>query len=732
MNNFASDRKYIENEFEQAAFDKSTGLSPEDLILCLREIQESQCDIPRPLVCANAYSLVLNNVQLEINEHTPFSVKINIGVDYSYFASKDIFHTEIYSKQREKILSQKFPDELQKARRDRVTFGTYTDFWHTVPNWNKILKIGFVGILQEAEESKERLLNSENYEEKQIVFLDSVIICYKAILKLLNRIYDYSLKFNVPKFSDAIKRLSASAPKTLYEAMLLSVLYLYFEEIGCERGRTLGDIDRLYLPYYENDLKNGATKEELDDLFRYFFIHFTATKRFAEQPFTIGGSAADGRDLSNELTLHILDIYDELDIYDPKIHLRYNKNSNEKLLEKAASMIRKGHSSICIMNDEAVFAGYERLGIPRKDSQGYVVLGCYEPIIMGLEHGEIGAAWLNMVKAVEFAINGGKDILTNNQSGIESRLDIKSFEEFFDVFLNQLKYYIDLTIDFAQRQGELCTLINPSPIYSSTFSECLQKGLDIHEYALKYNNMGIKLFGLATVVDSLTAIKKFVFDNKEVTLEEMRNALKSDFRGYEELQNKLSRDKDKYGNNLPLPDGIMVRLVEFLDREYCGKTLMRGSKLRLGLDSIDICAHLGKKTAATPDGRHAETSVSKNLAASDGKDRGGITAYMQTLLKIDCSTFVNSAPCDFILHPSAVEGEKGLKDFISLIKIFFAQGGFALQGNIFNAEMLKQAQKDPEKYSTLQVRVCGWNEYFVKLTKEMQDKFIKQCEVDSL
>ena len=547
----------------------------------------------------------------------------------------------------------------------------------------------------------------------------------------MNRIYDYSLKFNVPKFSDAIKRLSISAPKTLYEAMLISVLYLYVEEIGCERGRTLGDIDRLYLPYYKNDLKNGVAREELDDLFRYFFIHFTATKRFAEQPFTIGGSAADGRDISNELTLHILDIYDELDIYDPKIHLRYNKNSNEKLLEKAASMIRKGHSSICIMNDEAVFAGYERLGIPRKDSQGYVVLGCYEPIIMGLEHGEIGVAWLNMVKAVEFAINGGRDILTNNQSGVESRLDIESFEEFFDVFLKQLKYYIDLTVDFAQRQGELCTLINPSPIYSSTFSECLQKGLDIHEYALKYNNMGIKLFGLATVVDSLTAIKKFVFDNKEVTLEEMRNALKADFRGYEELQNRLWRDKDKYGNNLPLPDGIMVRLVEFLDREYCGKTLMRGSKLRLGLDSINICVHLGKKTAATPDGRHAGASVSKNLTASDGKDRGGITAYMQTLLKIDSSTFVNGAPCDFILHPSAVEGEKGLKDFVSLIKIFFARGGFALQGNIFNAEMLKQAQKDPEKYATLQVRVCGWNEYFVKLTKEMQDKFIRQCEVDS-
>ena len=142
-----------------------------------------------------------------------------------------------------------------------------------------------------------------------------------------------------------------------------------------------------------------------------------------------------------------------------------------------------------------------------------------------------------------------------------------------------------------------------------------------------------------------------------------------------------------------------------------------------------MCIHLGRNTAATPDGRWAGTSVSKNLSASDGKDRSGITAYMQTLLKIDSSVFVNGAPCDFILHPSAVEGEKGLADFMSLIEIYFANGGFAMQGNVFNAETLKEAQISPEKYSTLQVRVCGWNEYFVKLSREMQDKFIRQCEV---
>jgi formate C-acetyltransferase len=729
MLNFEENRKYIENEFEMAAFDKKTGLTVDELTEYLKNVQANDTDTPRQIVCANAYAYLLDNVQLEINEHTPFSVKLNIGVDYSYFASIDIFDRELFQEQRNKVLSDKFPKEFEKMRADKVSFGTWTDFWHTVPDWDNLLKLGFSGILESAEQSKQKLLNSENYEEKQIVFLDSVIICYQAILRLLKRIYDYSLNFDVIDFSECIYNLMQRPPKTLYEVMLFSVLFLYFEEIGCERARTLGDVDRLYLPYYEDDLKKGISKDSLDELFRFFFIHFTATKRFAEQPLCLGGCDDKGNDRSNELTLRILEIYDDLNIYDPKIHLRYHKNLNRDVFEKAVSMIRKGHSSICIMNDDAVFAGYERLGIPKEDSQNYVLLGCYEPIIMGLEHGEIGAVWLNMVKSVEYSVNGGKDIVTGRIAGLETDTEIDDFDAFMEVFFKQLDYCIDFNVDFAQRQGKYCTLINPSPIYSSSFSECIEKGRDIHEYPLKYNNMGIKLFGMATVVDSLSAIKKYVFEKKEISLSEMRTALASNWVGYEDIQQRILNDADKYGNNRLLPDSILISITKHLDEKYCGMELTRGGRLRLGLDSIDICMYLGKTTSATPDGRLAGVPVSKNLCASNGKDLNGITAYMQTVLKIDSSVFVNSAPLDFILHPSSVEGEKGLRDFISLMEVFFANGGFALQGNIFNKEMLIDAQQNPEKYSTLQVRVCGWNEYFVKLSKAAQDMFIKQCEV---
>ena len=727
---FYANLPWIQNEFENAEFDISTGIDPHVLLEALKEMSDAPTDDPRPTVYARMFSYLLDNVQLQINEHTPFSVKLNFGIDYTDFATNCILQKAI-SRAKSQVRKEKLPDEYAQFSKFASAGLDWmmVDFTHTVPNWPYLLENGFAGILKNAQESKQKLLGNENHQSGQIVFLDSVIMCYDAIIRLLGRIHEYSLGFNVPEFSKCIQNLMTQPPKTLYEVMMFSVLYLYFEETGTERARSLGPIDRLYYPYFENDKKNGVSEVELIELFRYYFIHFTAAKRFAEQPFTICGSNKDGNDLTNELSHLILDIYDEMEIYDPKIHIRCHKAMDERILRKAVSMIRSGHSSICLINDEAVFKGYEKIGISREDSQHYVISGCYEPIIMGMEEAEICAMRFNTVKCVEFALNGGKDIMTGALVGYESPLDIKSFDEFLDIFLKQLDYCTDFALDFIEKQGRYSTFMNPSPIYSSSFSECIEKGMDVHEYPLKYNNLSLKHHGLATTVDSLVAIKKYVYERKEISLADMRTALLQDWCGFEDLQEKIVIDKEKYGNNLPVPDKIMTDILEHLADRYCGKPLERGGKVRLGLDSVYHCIKHGEKTSATPNGRKAKKPISKNLCATDGMDRGGITAYMQSVLKIDSTAFLDGAPFDFILHPSAVEGEKGLEDFVSLVKIFLACGGFAMQGNVISGEVLKEAQQNPEKYATLQVRVCGWNEYFVKLSKVKQDMFIKQCEV---
>ncbi len=727
---FCANRSMIEHEFENAEFDTSTGIAPDVLFESLREMSNAPTDDPRPIVHAKLFSYLLDHAQLQINEYTPFSVKLNFGIDYTGFATNSILHKAILQA-KSQVRKEKLPNEYAQFSKFASVGLDWmmVDFTHTVPNWPYLLENGFAGILENARRSKQKLLCSENPLSEQIVFLDSVILCYEAILRLLGRIHEYSLGFHVPEFSKCIQNLMTAPPKTLYEVMMFSVLYLYFEETGEEKARSLGPIDSLYYPYFENDKKSGSTETELADLFRYYFIHFTAAKRFAQQPFTMCGSDKDGKDLTNELSRLILDVYDELGIYDPKIHIRCHQALAPDVLRKAVSMIRRGHSSICLINDEAVFKGYEKIGIPREDSQHYVISGCYEPIIMGMEEAEICAMRFNTVKCVEFAINGGKDIQTGVQVGYESATDVSSFEAFFEIFLKQLCYCTDFALDFIEKQGRYSTLMNPSPIYSSSFSECIEKGMDVHEYPIKYNNLSLKHHGLATTVDSLMAIKTYVYDRKEISLADMRRALLQDWRGFEELQTKILRDGEKYGNNMEAPDKIMTEILNNLAERYCGKTLERGGKVRLGLDSVYHCIKHGEKTSATPDGRNAKKTISKNLCATDGMDKGGITAYMQSVLKIDSASFLDGVPFDFILHPSAVEGEKGLNDFVSLVKIFLACGGFAMQGNVISGEVLKEAQLNPEKYATLQVRVCGWNEYFVKLSKIKQDMFIKQCEV---
>ncbi len=727
---FYANRKLIENEFENAKFDERTGTAPAILYESLKEISKAPTNEPRTIVHAKLFSYLLDHVQLQINENTPFSVKLNFGIDYTDFATNCILQNAI-SHAHSEVIQEKLPVEYAQFSKFASVGLDWmaVDFHHTIPNWPYLLENGFAGILKNAQESKQRLLNSEYDQSKQIAFIESVILCYEAIIRLLGRIYEYSLGFNVPKFSTCIQHLMTSAPKTLYEVMMFSVLYVYLEETGLERARSLGPIDRLYYPYFENDKKQGCTEAELTDLFRYYFIHFTAAKRFAEEPITICGSDKDGNDLSNELSRLILDVYDEMGIYDPKIHIRCHQNMDHAILRKAVSMIRGGHSSICLINDAAVFKGYEKLGIPREDSQHYVISGCYEPIIMGMEEAEICAMRFNTVKCVEFALNGGKDIMTGTRVGYESPLDIKSFDEFLDVFLKQLDYCTDFALDFIEKQSKYSTLMNPAPLYSSSFSECIEKGLDVHEYPIKYNNLSLKHHGLATTVDSLMAIKKYVYDLEKISLADMRKALLQDWHEFEDLQEKIASDKEKYGNNLDMPDKIMTDILTHLADRYCGKELERGGKVRLGLDSVYHCIKHGEKTSATPNGRNATKPISKNLCATDGMDKGGITAYMQSVLKIDSASFLDGVPFDFILHPSAVEGDKGLDDFVSLVKIFLTCGGFAMQGNVISRAVLKEAQLNPEKYATLQVRVCGWNEYFVKLSKIKQDMFIKQCEV---
>ena len=727
---FADNRQYIEDKFYKAKYDNSTGIPSETIRTELHKmIDAKEENEPEQLFRARLYAYVLDNARLSMNTKTPFPIMIDFGIDYSYFASQPVYSDVTY--RRRDIAFQKYMPEDAIIRENWERCGLasmWNDFWHTVPDWNNVIKYGFSGILKNAEDKKKSLLDCGIYEDKQIHFLDSVIISFKAMIRTMERMYEYSLKFDMSEFSECLKNITYNPPKTLYEVLQLQVLFLYFEELGLERARSLGPVDRLWYPFYKSDLECGKyTLEEIKEYLRFFFIHYTASKRFAQQPMCLGGRNENGKTFVNDLTYLILDVYDEMNIYDPKIHFRYHKGIDDKIMLKILDMIRRGNSSLCILNDETVFEGYRRMGIPMHDAENYVPLGCYEPIIMGKEEAEIGAVWMSFAKILELCIYDGYDKINDIRLLPEIKGDISTFDGFFDKFISYLDFCIDYSIKNVEMQGDICTDCNPSPIYSATFTSCMEKAADIHEYSADYNNLSVKLYALATTVDSLVMLKKYVYDKKRITPEEISKVMADNWNGFEELRASVLRDSERYGNNLELPDKIMLEIINHLREKYAYKKLRRGGVLRLGTDSINKCISCGKLTGATFDGRLCGEPLSKNLRSVDGYDKKGITAHIQSLLKIDAADFIDSATFDFILHPSAVSGEDGLCAFKGLTDSYFKNGGFALQGNILNAEMLKKAKENPDKYKTLQIRVCGWNEYFVRLSKEMQDTFITQC-----
>ena len=268
----------------------------------------------------------------------------------------------------------------------------------------------------------------------------------------------------------------------------------------------------------------------------------------------------------------------------------------------------------------------------------------------------------------------------------------------------------------------------PDPILSAMLSPCVEKGMDAYAGGAKYNNSSYYMHSIATLADSIAAVRKIVFTEKRMTFDELGIILQNNWQGHEKLRLEMLTSSEKYGNNLDSVDSIAVDFAAYTAGLINGRPNGRGGIFKSANFSIDFCFTNGRKTMATPDGRRTGEPNSKNLSAVTAMDRNGITALINSVTKMDHSDFPNGSVLDFVLHPSAVAGEDGLDAFYAILMTYFAKGGFAMHGNVFNAEDLKKAQAEPEKYANLQVRVCGWNAYFVNLSNVEQNAFIRQAE----
>ena len=727
---FYKDREHLIGEYVNANYDKSTGLEPEVIEQEIRSYIENNPDMPLPLVVANTFAYFIDNVQLELNPYNIFPEKYNSGATYEPFQSLSLFG-KIASERCRRNMDREAGD-VWKRRMTCALAGLSnpaTDFWHSSPDWSSVLRYGIGGLLDRAVEYKKKAADEGRLDTETEIFYDSVIICYEAAVRYMLRVSAYAREKGMDEYADTMARLTKQPPATFYEAMLTSFIFLNLGESGVEHYRTYGMVDKLYYPYYVADIESGRiTREDAAEMIRYFLQKTEAAQREAAQPLCLGGIDENGNDRTNELTYLFLKVYRELEIFNPKIHIRINKNTPQDIYEIAASYIRDGLSSIVLISDEQVMRAYERLGVPREVSYDYTPTGCYEPVIMDREDARICASWLNLSAPVAYTVRAEYTDL-HAKIGLPKAVEEPStFEEFMYEYFRMLGALIEFTKNNIVEQKRVEYKVNPSPFLSGCYEPCMRRGKDMCNFGMDMINLSIKCFAIGTAVDSILAVKKVVYDEKLMSMREFAQVLRDNWIGHEQLRAHIRADRNKWGNNYAEPNEIAKRIYEFCASRIVGAPNGFGGVFRLGADSVAMSELIGHNTPATPDGRAFRDPTTKNYRPQNGMEFEGVTAFVNSVTCFDGSMFVDGSPLDFLVHPSAVEGDDGLCALIAVIKTYFARGGSAIQGNIMSAETLRDAQAHPENYRNLQVRVCGWNEYFVHMKKFLQDDFIARAE----
>ena len=608
---------------------------------------------------------------------------------------------------------------------DTLTYDGWCDYGHTSPGWDDLLSLGFTGIIARLEAK----LNSDGLDEGQKEFYTSGIKVWNAALAYMERSAAAAEEKGKVEISNALRALAKRAPETLWEAMVAMVQYYDFQQmVESTPVRALARLDHLLYPFYKRDIEAGRlTLEQAAELTDKLLVKLNDYAVPANIPLAIAGTRYDGSNYVNEYSYILLRRLVALNLPYVKVHFLYDTSLPEDFMRIVFEGIRKGSNSFVFISDRATKAALEGIGVSREDADYYTVIGCYETAGFG-EVPCTCAGRVNLAKALELTLTGGVDILTGKQVDSLRSNDFDSFEQLFDAYLCRVDECCDAVFDLLDTREKMMADFHTAPFYSATMSHAVELGKDIYASGGKYNNTSINALGVATATDSLMAIKKLVFDDRTMTLPELLDILKSNWEGKELLRQRIKKTFPKYGMGDQVADGLARKMMERMAGRINARPNAKGGVYRFGAFTVDWRFAFGEKTAASADGRLAGETISKNLCATLGCDREGVTAHIASAAKLGGAITPNGSVVDIALHSSAVQGENGMQAMLSTLKAFVEAGGTSIQYNVLNADTLRAAQKNPENYPNLQVRVCGWNATFISLTEEEQNEFIRQAE----
>ncbi|MGD9978317.1 MAG: pyruvate formate lyase family protein, partial [Bacteroidales bacterium] len=442
----------------------------------------------------------------------------------------------------------------------------------------------------------------------------------------------------------------------------------------------------------------------------------------------LGGVKEDGSDAVNDLTYIILDVIEEMRLLQPSSMVQISKKNPDRFVRRAVKIAKTGFGQPSFFNADAIVMQLLSQGKALVDARNGGASGCVETGAFGTE-AYILTGYFNLNKVLEITLNDGIDPMSGKEIGLKtgSPETFKSFDDLYSAFERQLNYFIDIKIEGNMVIEKLWADFMPAPFLSILTDDCIANGKDYNAGGTRYNTSYIQGVGLGSVTDNFTAIRRFIYDEHRLGLSELLRALKLNFKGYEQLRHDAIYESPKWGNNDDYADGHAVMVFNSFYRAVNGRPNYRGGAFRINLLPTTSHVYFGSKIGAMPDGRLAEEPLSEGISPVQGADKKGPTAVIQSAAKIDHiktgGTLLNQK-----FSPSFFNGDESVDKLVSLIRSYFKLDGHHIQFNVVNAGTLRDAQKHPEKYRDLIVRVAGYSDYFNDLGESLQNEIIRRTE----
>ncbi|MDW8800456.1 glycyl radical protein [Clostridium sp. A1-XYC3] len=659
-------------------------------------------------------------------------------------------------------MRHKILESMSEEWKECYSAGIFTEFMeqrgpgHTTGD-DKIFNKGFLEFKKDIEIAMGKLdyygddeaLDKRNQLEAMNIACDAVITLGERYAKyaaeLAEKEEDPIRKKELLEISQVCSHVPANAPRNFREALQMYwfVHLCVISELNPWDAYNPGRLDQHLYPFYSRELEEETlTREEAEELLQCFWVKFNNQPAPPKVGITlkesgtytdfaninIGGVRKDGLDGVNEVSYLLLDVIDEMRLLQPSSNVQISKKSPQRFVKRACEVSREGWGQPSMFNADAVIQELVRAGKSIEDARCGGTSGCVEAGAFGKE-AYILTGYFNLPKILEITLNNGVDIMTGKKLGIETGdvTKFESFEEVFEAFKKQLKHFIDIKVRGNRVIERLYATLMPVPFLSVVTSDCISKGKDYNAGGARYNTTYIQGVGIGTITDSLTAIKYQVFDKKNVSMSELMEALKDNFEGHEDILNLVRNKTPKYGNDDDYADTVMRQIFDAYYNEVNGRKNGRGGVHRINMLPTTCHIYFGSVMGASANGRKAQVPVSEGISPEKGSDVKGPTAVVKSAAKMDHlrtgGTLLNQK-----FDPSVVQGEVGLNNMASLVRAYFTMDGHHIQFNVVSKETLINAQKNPDEYKNLIVRVAGYSDYFNNLDKVLQQEIIDRTE----